>query len=337
MQHPHVVGIDLGGSHVSAAVVDVTGSILGVAETDIDRMAAPDTLLRQDIARIVKAAVSQAGVAPADIKGVGMGLPGNIDREHGICRFSPNFQWRDVRVALPLQEAVGYPVFLLNDVRSHTLGELHFGAGRGLASFAMLAIGTGIGGGIVIDGTLIEGAHSAGGELGHITVDPNGPLCGCGNHGCVEALASGPAIVRAAQKAILEDRGNGILALAGHVDTVTPAHVARAALGGDLEASAMWEAAGRWLGIAIASVITTIDVDSILIGGGVGQAGELLLRPAREEVGKRCRMIPPNTTPIEPAQLGERAGLIGAAALALESVGALKPALQKRMHARIEL
>jgi glucokinase len=329
-----VVGVDLGGSHVYAAVIDAKGVILAQADADIDRARPPEQILRGDVAVTVRAAIvaaeSRSGASPGSIavKGVGMGLPGNIDRVRGICRFSPNFHWRDVAVAAPLQEELGQPVFLLNDVRSHTLGERHFGAGRGHQSFAMLAIGTGIGGGLVIGGRLIEGAHSAGGELGHITVDPLGPRCGCGNDGCVEAVASGPAIVRAAQASIAAGRGGALLAQAGgDPGAITPAQVASAAEAGDAEALAIFTRAGEAIGIAVAAVMTTVDPEVVLIGGGVGQAGELLLRPIREEAARRCRMVPAGATPVIPAALGEKAGLVGAAALALESLGLLDPVL----------
>lgn len=337
MTDPYVVGVDLGGSHVYAAVVNTDGHVVSTAEANIDRTVPPDTLLRGDIARTVKTAIARSEAPARSIRAIGMGLPGNIDREGGVCRFSPNFQWRDVVVAAPLEEALHAPVFLMNDVRSHTLGELHFGAGRGHESFVMFALGTGIGGGVVVGGTLIEGAHGAGGELGHITVDPRGPTCQCGNRGCVEALASGPAIVRAARLAVRKKKGGAILKLSGTTNAITPAHVARAAENGDATAVDIWEAAGRWLGVAVATVLTTVDAECVLIGGGVGQAGDLLLRPLRAEVARRFRMIGPGVTPIVPAALGEKAGFLGAAALALESVGLLEPALQKHSRATVTL
>lgn len=327
MSQTHVVGIDLGGSHVAAAVVDASGSVAAMAHADIDRTRPAHALLTEDIAAVVRDAIAQSGLPPAAIQAVGMGLPGNLDRARGICRFSPNFGWRDVAVGPPLSEALSTPVLLLNDVRSHTLGELHFGAGRGLSSFAMFAIGTGIGGGLVVGGRLIEGAHSAGGELGHITVDPDGPLCGCGSHGCVEALASGPAIVRMAREQAARGGGAAAVALAGGVDALTPAWIARAAEAGDADARDIWTRAGRALGVAVAAVMTSVDPEVVLIGGGVGQAGPLLLEPLRDEAIARARMIAPAVTPIVPAALGEQAGIIGAAALALESVGALPSAL----------
>lgn len=324
----HVIGIDLGGSHVSAAVVDPRGAIVAQADMPVDRTRPARALITEDTGGVVRSAARLAGLAMSDVAAVGMGLPGNIDRANGICRFSPNFGWRDVPVAPPLESALGVPVLLLNDVRAHTLGEWHFGAGAGLGSFAMFAIGTGIGGGLVLEGRLIEGVHCAGGELGHITVDPNGPRCGCGNHGCVEAIASGPAIVRMAREQAAAGRGRVALALAeGDLDAITPALVAKAAHEGDADALEIWETAGRAMGLAVAAVLTSVDPDRVLIGGGVGQAGEILLAPMRDEAIKRARMIAPAVTPVVQAALGERAGVIGAAALALESVGALPPAM----------
>lgn len=331
----HVIGIDLGGSHVSAAVVDPNGAVVAQADAAIDRTRPAHDLITDDIAGTVRSAAQAAGLAMTRIGAVGMGLPGNIDRTSGVCRFSPNFGWRDVPVGPPLQQALGVPVLLLNDVRSHTLGEWHFGAGAGLGSFAMFALGTGIGGGLVIGGRLIEGAHSAGGELGHITVDPQGPRCGCGNHGCIEAIAAGPAIVRMAREQAATGRGRVALALAGgDLDALTPARVAQAAQEGDTDALEIWETAGRAMGVAVAAVLTSVDPEQVLIGGGVGQAGEVLLGPMRDEAAKRARMIAPAVTPIVAAALGERAGVIGAAALALESIGALTPALW-RPHAPV--
>ncbi|HEY4001509.1 MAG TPA: ROK family protein, partial [Candidatus Xenobia bacterium] len=264
-----VVGVDLGGTHVAAAVMDVQGKLLGRAEEFINRHEVPKVTLQRDVAGAIRNAVHQAGLELKQISTVGMGLPGNIDRARGICRYSPNFRWHDVPVAQFLEESLDMPVHLLNDVRSHTLGELHFGAGKDLNSFAMLALGTGIGGGVVLDRRLREGAHSAGGEVGHITVDPNGPLCGCGNHGCIEALAAAPAIGRAGQEAAAKGEAPGLIRVAGSIDAITAATVAEAAEHGDPAARAIWEKVGRWLGLAICAIIGTLDPEKILVGGKV--------------------------------------------------------------------
>ena len=312
---------------MTAAVVDGKGTMLGKAGRAIDPTRDPLGLLLHDVAEVARAAIGSAGVDVSAIRGLGMGLPGNVDRVRGVCRFSPNLKWRDVPVSAPLRECFGFPVFLLNDVRTHTLGEMHFGAGHGVGSFVMLALGTGIGGGVVMHGKLVEGAHSAGGEIGHITVQPDGPLCGCGNRGCVEALASGPAIARAGREAVERGESTEILSMAGSLDAISAATVSAAASVGDEAAAAIWREVGRHLGTAIASVITTVDPERVLVGGGVGRAGELLLAPTRAEVARRCRMIPAGGTPILPAALGDEAGLIGAGALALESLGLLRSGL----------
>ncbi|MHB2018864.1 MAG: ROK family protein [Candidatus Xenobia bacterium] len=321
----HVVGIDLGGTHVAAAVMTTQGQVLHRHECDIDRFADPQVILRQHVAGAVRTAMQASEVAR--IRGVGMGVPGNLDRVSGICRYSPNFRWHDVPIVAPLSDELQCPVFILNDVRTHTLGELHFGAGKGLKSFALLALGTGIGGGVVVNGRLLEGAHSAAGEAGHISVEPDGPECGCGNRGCVEALAAAPAITRLAQEAASRGEAPMLLKLAGSVDAISPLTLTQAGEAGDPAALALWERIGTWLGRAIASIIAVSDPEQVLVGGKVARAGEMLLAPARLEAGRRFRMIPPGTTPIVAATLGDEAGLIGGAALALESLGYLESAL----------
>jgi glucokinase len=333
MQAPLVVGIDLGGSHVTAAVVDAAGTVWARAKRDIDRHKPAAALLGDDVASTVRDAVQQAGLSLREIVSIGMGLPGNIDRARGVCRFSPNFGWRDVEVAKPLEQVLEVPVYLLNDVRSHTLGELHFGAGKGVASFVMLALGTGIGGGIVIGGRLLEGSHSGGGELGHITVEPDGPACGCGSHGCVEALGAAPALARAGREAVAAGKAPGLAALAGSPEAIQGSTITQAAQAGDVGSLEVLAQVGRYVGIAVASVITTLDPDLVLIGGGVAAAGDLLLEPLRAEVGRRCRMIPEGATPIRRAALLEEAGVMGAAALALEACGHLPAALEHCVHA----
>ena len=328
MSLPLVVGIDLGGSHVTAALVDAAGTVCSRARRHIDRHRHPAALLSDDVAGTVREALHSAGVDISAVSGLGMGLPGNINRSTGVCRFSPNFGWHDVAVSAPLEAALGIPVFLLNDVRSHTLGELHFGAGRGVPSFAMLALGTGIGGGVVIGGKLLEGSHSGGGEIGHITVEPQGPPCGCGSQGCVEALAAAPALARAGRAAAASGRAPGILARAGSLEAIDGAVITQAALAGDAGAIEVLATAGRYVGIAVAAVITTLDPERVLIGGGVAAAGDLLLQPLRDEVARRCRMIPTGATPILQAALREEAGVLGAAALALEACGHLPSALE---------
>lgn len=198
MEH-YAIGVDLGGSHLAAGLVDSSGKVHKLNEAKIDNLAEPKITLSQ-IAQTVKALTASC----PKVCGVGIGLPGNHDSAKGICKFSPNFPaWHNVNVTSVLSKALHLPVYMLNDVRVATLGEFHFGAGKKVDNLVMIAIGTGIGGGVVVNGRLVIGKQEAAGEIGHMTIFPNGPLCNCGNHGCLESLASGPAIAAKGADAIL--------------------------------------------------------------------------------------------------------------------------------------
>ncbi len=309
----YVVGVDLGGTHVSSGVVDEEGRLLYRDFRDIDRRQESSEILFDEVIPSVRTAILKSGVDPAEVKAVGIGLPGNLDSERGICHFSPNLKWREVEVRKPLQEKLELPVYILNDVRTATLGEFYFGAGRGLSNFVCVALGTGIGGGIIAAGQLLLGGSESAGEVGHITIEPEGPLCGCGNRGCLEALAAGPAIARRAKEALNQGRKS----LLSKMTELTAREVADAALKGDELAIEIWRETGRILGIGLSSVITVVNPQRIAIGGRIAQVGEILLEPIREEVRRRARLVPENFTEIVAAELGENAGLIGAGALAL--------------------
>jgi glucokinase len=231
--------------------------------------------------------------APVDCAGVGM--PGPLDLERGRTIFLGNLPgWVDVPVVEPLERLLGLPVGLINDARAFTLAELEVGAGRGCRTMVGLTIGTGIGGGVVVDGRLLLGMNGTIGELGHQAIVPDGPPCGCGSHGCLEALAAGPAIARAAGK-------------------TTPEEVVEAARAGDRRALEVLEQAGTYLGIGIANVVLTIGPERVVVGGGVAEAGDLILEPARRELGRRVTMMPLDRIAVIPAELGTHAGAIGAA------------------------
>jgi glucokinase len=202
----------------------------------------------------------------------------------------------------------------LNDVRSITYGEWAFGAGRGVDTVAVFAIGTGIGGGLVLNGQLHLGIGGTGGELGHTTIDFNGPRCGCGNYGCVEAYASGPAIAAMGLKAVTQGLTTSIADLcANDLNRITPELIARAALDGDEIAKDIYERAGFYLGIAAANICVSIGPRRIIIGGGVAQAGELLLGPIRRTIRERVTIMPVEQVEVVPSQLGNNAGAIGVA------------------------
>jgi len=309
--------VDLGGTNIKCAYGDESGRIICSDSTPTNSHEGPRAVLER-IARLVSGLRGQAGAAPAAL---GMGCPGLVDVKNGITRFFPNLetQWRDVPVRGILSPAVGCPVYLLNDVRTATLGELTFGHGRTARTMAFFALGTGIGGGIVVDGKLRLGPLGAAGELGHQIILPDGPRCGCGNRGCLETLASGPAIAAEGLRLMqigLAPRLHEIChGEASHVTTKT---MAEAAVAGDAAIKEAITRAGEFLGIGIVNVVVTLHPDLIVLGGGVALIGDLLFDAVRRTVRERVHMFPTEGIEIKPSQLGENAGTLGGIALAMK-------------------
>ena len=311
------IGCDLGGTNLRAAIVDVENGT-------ISRQISVPTLAReghdaviQRMASLFLQLIRDAGMDKTEIGGVGIGVPGVVDLEKGETIFLPNLSgtWPNVPLQNTIAKLTGLPVALLNDVRSITNGEWLFGAGRGVDTIAVFAIGTGIGGGLVINGQLHLGIGGTGGELGHTTIDYNGPKCGCGNHGCLEAYASGPAIAVMGVKAVAQGLTTRIADLCeGDLNRITPELIARAAGLGDEIAKGIYEQAGYYIGIAAANVCVAIGPRRIVIGGGVALAGDLLLEPIRRSMREHIFVMPVDQVEIVPSQLGINAGMIGVAA-----------------------
>lgn len=319
-----LAGIDLGGTSIKAAIADVAGNVLIRESIPTESHAGPDTVI-QRIAELVLRLQHQAeNGGSSRLAGVGLGVPGLVDVKTGTTRFLPNLptQWRDVPVADSLRAALGCPVRVLNDVRMATLGELRFGFGRERpkVTLAFFAIGTGIGGGVVIDGRLRLGEFGAAGELGHQIIVDNGPRCGCGNHGCLEALASGPAI--AAEGVRLMNMGLAPRLremVDGRADRVSPREMREAAEAGDEAVAESLERAARLIGIAAANIVTVLHPELIVLGGGVSRLGDVLLQPVRDVIKSRVKMLPTENVEVKCSQLGDQAGLMGAIALAQRS------------------
>jgi glucokinase len=287
------LGIDVGGTSVKWVVLDLTSATpAAVADGSFEtRVELGPAAVLERIAAVGHELIAEHG----PITCVGTGVPGPLDLERGRTIFLGNFPgWEDAPVVEPLERMLGLPVGLINDARAFTLAELTLGAGRGSRTMVGLTIGTGIGGGVVVDGQLLLGMNGTIGELGHQAIIPDGPPCGCGSHGCLEALAAGPAIARAAGMA-------------------TPEEVVDAARGGDRRAGAVLEQAGTYLGIGIANVVLAVGPERVVIGGGVAEAGELILRPARDELARRVTVMPLERIAVVRAELGTGAGAIGAA------------------------
>ncbi len=310
------VGCDLGGTNLRAAVVDTeTGALHGLQSAPTLARDGPEAVMAR-MAGLIEAAIAASGVPKAEIGGAGIGAPGRLDLDAGRVLFLPNLPgtWPNV----PLREAVAaqvhMPVYLLNDARAMTLGEWAFGAGRGAATMACFGIGTGIGGGLVLGGRLHMELGGASGELGHQVVESNGLPCGCGNRGCVEAYASGSAITARGLKAVTQGLTTRIGELAEYdLNRVTPKLIGQAARAGDAVAQEIYERAGHYLGLAVANVVVTVGVTQIVIGGGVAQAGDLLLDPVRRTLAERIHIVPLDRVRVVPAELGTNAGISGVA------------------------
>jgi glucokinase len=250
----------------------------------------------------------------ARVVAVGVGCGGTLDRGRGVILSPPNLPgWDEFPVVALVRERFGVPVALDNDANAAALGELTYGAGRGLKHLVYITISTGIGGGVIVRGKLVHGVHDGAGEVGHMTVLPDGPLCGCGARGCLEALCSGTSIARRARERLAA----GEPSLLSSLDTaeVTAQSVALAAREGDALASKVWYDTIRHLSVGVGNIFHALAPEAVVIGGGVSTAGEQLFTPLREHVRARVRMLPAGKINILQAALGGDSGIHGAAIL----------------------
>lgn len=315
MSAPPTIGVDVGGTKIAAAVVDAGGGIVARRQvpTESDEPASIAAALLK-VAREMKAAAPAAAA-------VGVGAAGLVDVKRGVILGAPNIAYRNVPVRDSLSDRLGLPVIVDNDANVAALAEATHGAGRGAGDQIMITVGTGIGGGIIIGGRIYRGHYGVGAELGHIVIDPDGPVCGCGNRGCWEAVASGNAIGRLARQRVEGGAGADLLAaVGGDLDAITGEVVGEAAVAGSAFARDVVASIGRLLGIGLASIVNIFDPEVIVIGGGAAAGtGELLLAPAREAM--LAHVLGPSwRTPVRivPAALGNDAGVVGAGALARE-------------------
>lgn len=313
------VGIDIGGTKVAGALVDTEGRI-----THREELPTPDdgsTAILDATAELITSLVAAAG---GDVSGVGMACAGMVDGHSGHLWFAPNLPWRDLAVTDEIMARTGHRVFLENDANAAAWGEYRHGAGRDCDDMLLATVGTGVGGGCIIDDRLLRGAFGIGGEIGHIVLDPRGPRCGCGNDGCLEVFASGSALERTARELIAsgDAAGEALRQRCGDdPEALTGQDVTELARAGDEGAIALFTRLGTHLGTGLASVCAVVDPALVVIGGGVADAGDLLLDPATESfaahvIGRGHRPSPT----VVAAVLGNDAGVVGAAALARDSL-----------------
>lgn len=311
---PVVGAIDLGGTKILSLVLDPDDAVIGedLRATEADR--GPDVVIAR-MAESLRAALASAGAGHA-LTAAGVAAPGPIDFDRGVVVQAPNLPgWREVAVAARLAERIGCPVALENDANAAAWGEFIAGAGRGTRNMIYLTVSTGIGGGLILNGALYRGSDGAAGELGHVPLVADGPLCGCGAHGCLEQLASGTAIARRAA-AVVAAGGAPLLRQLPLSGELSAEEVHQAALEGDRDARAVITEAGVHLGSGLVAFVNIFNPDVIVIGGGAAKIGAMLLDPAIAELNRRAMQISRERVRIVPAALGNRSGALGVAALA---------------------
>ncbi len=310
------IGIDVGGTNVKIALVDEGKIIYSNSVPTYAKMGYEYTV--NNIKQAIKDLMKETNTEAKDIQGIGFDFPGQVDCKTGVVKLAPNIPgWVNVPIAQMIEEEFNIPTRIDNDVRCAALGELKFGAGRGCENFICITVGTGIGSGIVINGKVVRGASNAAGELGHIKLQmQGGPICGCGDTGCLEAFASGPSIVAMAQDYIRGGKSTKFREMAAaEGGEITPYMVAKAAEAGDPVAKRIFEIVGEYIGIGLTSVINLLNPEKVIIGGGVAEAGDLLFDPIKRTIKERAMVVAGEAVEIVPAELGNSAGVIGASML----------------------
>jgi glucokinase len=309
----HAIGIDVGGTRTAAIRIDANGTTLA-------RETRPTPADDQE-STIVEMIDAARRVMSDDVGAAGISAAGLVDRT-GVMRFAPNLAWRDADLAGRVGSSLGMPVIAENDNTAAAWGEFRLGSGRGYQHMLLVGVGTGIGGGIVADGRLFRGAHGFAAEIGHVIVEPGGPLCGCGNRGCWEQVASGTRITKDGRAAV-QRHTHSLIADLVHGDEalVTGEIVTQAARRGDPTARGILMEVGHRLGEGIAGLVNILDPEVVVVGGGASEAGDLLLEPARAAVRRSVMAYDRRPdVPVREAVLGNDAGAIGAALLALDEL-----------------
>lgn len=313
----YVIGVDLGGTKIYTALAAEGGKILAEIKVPTESGKGPRHVIDR-IVDSVEQVQKAAAISPGRVRALALGAPGPLDKAKGIICFAPNLCWHNVPIRQVLEERLSFPVLLDNDANLAALGEHVFGAGRGEENMVYITVSTGVGGGLILGGRLYRGSSDVAGEIGHMTVSPGGPLCGCGNRGCLEAVASGTAIAREAGELVARGGGQRILAGAGgDPGKISSALVAAAAAGGDPGAVSIIFGAARFLGIGVANMINLLNPSLVVLGGGVMEIGEPVWEGVRQEVRSRALEAARERARLVPAALGARAGVMGAIALAL--------------------
>jgi glucokinase len=313
-----IIGIDLGGTKIGTGVVNVHGEVLVSDYQPTEAIQGQDAVIK----RMIDAAhrvMAEGGVTVKDITGIGIGSPGPLDIPKGMLIDPPNLPtWRNVPLRQILQDRLGAPTYLENDANAAAIGEYLYGAGQGTRNMIYVTVSTGIGGGLILNGKIYHGVNGSAGEIGHMTIMPRGPHCGCGNRGCLEALASGTAIAREGQELV----NRCVLTLIAEIVKDAPYSVSARdvveAMGrGDAYATEIVRQAMYYLGVGMANLVNLFSPEMIVIGGGLSNLGSDLLDPVRRGIRLRAFPSAAEHVTVRSAKLGAEVGIVGAAGAAL--------------------
>jgi glucokinase len=305
-----VIGVDLGGTNIKVGLISAEGRVLGRRSVPTESAGGPKAVAAR-ICGAARACVASAGASAADLQGVGVGSPGTINLADGVVEFSPNLEgWRNIPLRALIQDDLALPCVLDNDANVAALAEQWVGAGRGADSLVLLTLGTGIGGGIVLDGRIWHGANGVAGEIGHMCIEPEGRPCPCGNRGCFERYASATGMVLSLREAV--ERG-AQTPLAARLDAVTARDISEAAAGGDAVAAQVFERTARYLGVGVSNLMHILNPRVIAFSGGVTAAGQMLMDPVMDEMTSRTLEASRRNVRVCFAELPHDAGIIGAA------------------------
>ena len=311
------IGVDLGGTNLRIAAVDSEGHVLERLQLPAEVGSGPTPVI-DVLSDAVMELRERFAVSGAKLVGVGVGVPGIIFLSTGLLKKSPNLPgWDDFPVKQEIERRIGTKVYLENDANAAALGEAWVGVARNVRHLCLLTLGTGVGGGILINGHILHGADGMAAEVGHMTIETNGPLCGCGNHGCLEQYASATAIVRMAREAVALGRSERLAGVECE-NRLTSKRVYETARAGDPVAQEIFVTMGRALGVGIATLINVLNPALVVLGGGVAAAWDAFAPAMFDELPRRCYIHREIPVRIERAQLGNDAGLVGAAYLAIQ-------------------
>ncbi len=309
----YIVGVDLGGTFIKAGIVDKRGNVLEQEKTATQSELGAQAVT-ENIVRIIEELLAKAKIDKSQVIGVGMGAPGMIDSKKGEVTYAGNLGWRRYPVATIVEEKTGLPVKIANDANAAALGEVKFGAAKGCEDIVMITLGTGVGGGVIINGKMLEGNKSAGAELGHVVIQAEGKPCTCGRRGCLEAYASATALIRDT-KEMMQAHPDSLMWEVGDLEKVSGKTAFSYRLK-DKYAKAVVDGYIRQLGLGLVNFANVFRPEKILLGGGVCAEGDNLIKPLQEIMDRELfgeDMGP--VVPICAASLGNGAGILGAAAL----------------------